>query len=178
ITYSDSEKNYISIDSYSIKHLEKNKHTLETDVHLANLALTVYSSKITVKKNYSISAKLVQRFKKKYWKLLLKRGIYYLKVQNIRKINTLREINVVKRNGSVFFGTFKHFNYDTTKFTVTPFFDIFKRIFPNYLNTSENCMIKMCITMLVDEYTDIKESANDPVTSAGNKEDSLVKVLN
>ncbi|RNA05843.1 hypothetical protein BpHYR1_018600, partial [Brachionus plicatilis] len=42
----------------------------------------------------------------------------------------------------------------------------------------KNCMIKMCITMLVDEYTDIKESSNDPVTSAGNKEDSLVKVLN
>lgn len=39
-------------------------------------------------------------------------------------------------------------------------------------------MIKMCITMMIDEYSDIKESANDPTISIEHKEDSLVKVLN
>lgn len=41
-------------------------------------------------------------------------------------------------------------------------------------------MIKMCITMMVDEYSDIRESANvsDPTTSIEHNEDSLVKVLN
>ncbi|CAF0882956.1 unnamed protein product [Brachionus calyciflorus] len=40
ITYSDNDKQFIPIDSYSIKHLSQNKHILDTSVYLSNLALT------------------------------------------------------------------------------------------------------------------------------------------
>jgi hypothetical protein len=40
VKYSDNDKQYIPVESSSIKRLGENKHVLETNINLPNLAVT------------------------------------------------------------------------------------------------------------------------------------------
>ena len=48
VTYSDNDKQYIPIESSSIKSLNSNKHVLDANINLPNLALTGKNSNRTL----------------------------------------------------------------------------------------------------------------------------------